>query len=239
MIPTAPAGTVAPMPAPVPSSRPAAVRQEIRPGAWLDARRALWLAEFRWLVVADLHWGYAQSHRARGNLMPLWGDAELADRLDALAADYAPAAMVWLGDSVHAAEGAAAAEAYLARSAVPVTVLAGNHDRRWAGAVQRTLRAGPWFFHHGDRDEPVPTGCTEVVGHHHPAAHLEAGPGSRLKFPALADSGSRLILPAFSPWAAGTAWNERRAPGDALWVIAPHRIFPLPISLRPAEAPAP
>ncbi len=214
----------------------AAVRHEIRPGVWLDSRRALWISAPRLLVLADLHWGYARSHRARGNLVPLWGDAELAATLDALAADYAPATMLWLGDIVHAAEGAAAAEAYLARSAVPITVLAGNHDRRWPGAVRRSLRDGDWFFHHGDRAEPVPAPCTEVVGHHHPAVHLGSGPGQRLKLPALVDTGRRLILPAFSPWAAGTPWNENVRAGDAVWAVAPHRIFPLPISTRNPEA---
>lgn len=214
----------------------AAVRHEIRPGVWLDSRRALWIATPRLLVLADPHWGYARSHRARGNLVPLWGDAELAAELDALAADYAPAAMLWLGDIVHAAEGAAAAEAYLARSTVPVTVLAGNHDRRWTGAAHRSWRDGDWLFHHGDRAEPVPAGCTEVVGHHHPAVHLDAGAGQRLKLPALVDSGRRMILPAFSPWAAGTPWNDELRSGDAVWAIAPHRIFPLPISRHNTEA---
>jgi metallophosphoesterase superfamily enzyme len=37
----------------------------------------------------------------------------------------------------------------------------------------------------------------------------------------------RLILPAFSPWAAGTPWNERLRPDEMLWAIAPARIFPL------------
>lgn len=42
-------------------------------------------------------------------------------------------------------------------------------------------------------------------------------------------AGSRpLILPAFSPWSAGTPWNDRRAAGESLWGIAPNRIFALP-----------
>ena len=45
--------------------------------------------------------------------------------------DYQPRVMLWLGDSVHTPAGRGAAEAYLARSAVPVTVVAGNPDRAW------------------------------------------------------------------------------------------------------------
>ena len=61
----------------------ASTRTEIQPGIWLDARRAVWFAAERLLAVADLHWGYAASHRARGNLLPVWGDDELEARLRA------------------------------------------------------------------------------------------------------------------------------------------------------------
>src|SRR5438045_3980220 len=90
-----------------------AVRKQVRPGVWLDTRLALWLERERLLVVADLHWGYSASHRARGNLLPYWGDDELEQRLLGLIADYSPAEMIWLGDVVHAAEGSARAEAFL------------------------------------------------------------------------------------------------------------------------------
>jgi metallophosphoesterase superfamily enzyme len=35
----------------------------------------------------------------------------------------------------------------------------------------------------------------------------------------------RIILPAFSPWAAGTPWNRELAAEERLWAIAPHRVF--------------
>ena len=51
------------------------------------------------------------------------------------------------------------------------------------------------------------------------------GAGTRLKLPALVASPRRLILPAFSPWAAGTTWNNDALPEEILWAIAPSRIF--------------
>lgn len=217
----------------------AAQRTEIQPGIWLDSRLALWLAPERLLVMADLHWGYAASHRARGNLLPWWGDDELEQRLDALIADYGPAEMLWLGDIVHAAEGAARVETFLRRAAPPITVLAGNHDRRWPGARQRTATRGRFFFHHGDdpeaaqriRTSPPIVGDLprlEIVGHHHPAVAWSDGAGTHVKLPALVAGPQRLILPAFSPWAAGTPWNHRRETNDLLWAIAPKRIFTVP-----------
>lgn len=199
---------------------------EIQPDIWLDRRRALWLSRLRLLVVADVHWGYAVSHRARGNLLPIWGDEEIAARLDELVQDYRPAEMIWLGDSLHALPGRAAAEAFLGRDGVPPTiVLAGNHDVRWSRAKEASLRRDGLFFHHGNAALAVPDGALEIVGHHHPAVTWYDGAGGRLKLPALVAGPRRLILPAFSPWAAGVPWNSQRREDETLWAVAPKRIF--------------
>jgi uncharacterized protein len=221
----------------VPPPKP--LRTEVQPGVWLDSRLALWLAGPRLLVIADLHWGYVTSHRARGNLLPAWGDGDIELRLQALVADYEPAEMLWLGDVVHAAEGAAGAEAFLRSCAVPLTLVAGNHDRRWRGAGARSALRGRFFFHHGDAAPPIPPGCVEVVGHHHPAAGWSDSAGSRLKLPALVASARRLVLPAFSPWAAGTPWTCQPDAGETLWAIAPTRIFALSRTAALHGSPAP
>jgi uncharacterized protein len=212
---------------------------EILPGVWLDGRMALWLEQTRVLVVADLHWGYATSHQASGNLLPTWGDAELAGRLQGLIDDYRPSEMIWLGDSLHTLAGREPAENFLRASSTPVTVLAGNHDRRWkfdfgrgrdsAALAKPDLPASVhrdgFFFHHGHLPLPVPDGSLEITGHHHPAVAWNDGAGGRIKLPALVASHRRLILPAFSPWAAGSPWNALLAPDEKLFAIAPKRIF--------------
>ncbi|MSU47776.1 MAG: hypothetical protein EXS37_01540 [Opitutus sp.] len=48
-----------------------------------------------------------------------------------------------------------------------------------------------------------------------------------LVIPALVASSHRLILPAFSPWAAGTPWGSPATAGETIWAIAPSRIFAL------------
>lgn len=203
---------------------------EIAPGIRLDGRLALWLERPRVLVVADLHWGYAASHRAHGNLLPMWGDAEVATRLTGLIADYCPEEMIWLGDSLHTLAGRELAENFLRESTTPITVLLGNHDRRWlpargANALPSTLRRGGYFFHHGHLTPECPGECLEIVGHHHPALGWHDRAGGRLKLPALVASSRRIVLPAFSPWAAGTPWNESLADHETLFAIAPKRIF--------------
>lgn len=206
----------------------ASARSEIQPGIWLDSRRAVWFAAERLLAIADLHWGYAVSHQARGHLLPIWGDDELAARLLALLADYSPVEMIWLGDIVHAAEGAARAEAFLRTAPVPVALVTGNHDRHWRPkGVVSTIR-GRYFFHHGDTSPPVPAGLLEVIGHHHPAVSWWDGAGASVKLPALVASPQRLVLPAFSPWAAGMPWTATAGGQETLWAVAPARIFSLP-----------
>jgi metallophosphoesterase superfamily enzyme len=208
------------------SSNP--VRVEVQPGVWLDSRLAVWFAFERLLVIADLHWGYAASHRVRGNLLPWWGDEEIERQLRSLLADYQPAEMIWLGDVVHAAEGGLHAETFLRSSAVPTTLLAGNHDRRWPRATVKSVTRGNYFFHHGNDTLAVPENCVEVIGHHHPAVSWGDGAGSRLKLPALVVGARRLVLPAFSPWATGTPWPCDTSGRETVWAVSPARIFALP-----------
>lgn len=216
---------------------PGRIALEFLPHHWIDARLALWLATPRLLVVADLHWGYVETHRARGNLLPAWGDADIARRLASLIADYQPAEMIWLGDSLHSLDGRRAADDFLRSTQLPVTVIGGNHDARWSHAQNRTsLIRPPYYFHHGDRPaaHPIPANHIEIIGHFHPALAFSDGAGTRLKLPALVASPRRFILPAFSPWAAGTPWHPE-FPDEILYGLGTKRIFTVSPTLHQKE----
>ena len=148
---------------------------EVEPGWWLSAERALYLAAERTLVVADIHWGYAHSHRQVGNLLPLWGNEEIARRLHRLLDHYRPERMIWLGDSLHTAAAAPFAENFLRQvEPLEVVVIAGNHDRAWARAGKQEFQHGSWLFHHGDRPREIAEGLMEAIGAHPiPAIALE------------------------------------------------------------------
>jgi uncharacterized protein len=209
-------------------SRADLLQVEIEPGWWLCSGRALYLVAERTLIVADIHWGYADSHRQAGNLLPLWGDDETAARLRQLLDFYAPERMIWLGDSLHTPRSTNAAEAFLSAHAPRETiVLRGNHDRAWSRIDADHYRLGRYFFHHGDRDFAIEPGLVEIIGHLHPAVSLGDGAGLRLKVPALIHGSRRMILPSFSDWSAGATWNGELAEDEKLWVVSSRRIWPL------------
>ncbi len=200
---------------------------EIRPGWRLSAERSLYFTEERTLAVADIHWGYADSHRRAGNLLPLWGNEDVARRLRRLIAHYQPARMIWLGDSLHTCDAAPFAEEFLSRLSreIEVVVLAGNHDRAWPRADAHEYRLGNCLFHHGDRPREIEPGLIEIIGHIHPALSWSDGAGLRLKVPALVEGPGRLILPSFSDWSSGATWNGRLEPGEKLWLISTRKIW--------------
>jgi putative SbcD/Mre11-related phosphoesterase len=202
---------------------------EVRPGWWLSADRALYFERENTLAVADIHWGYAHSHRLAGNLLPLWGNDEIARRLRRLIARYRPARMIWLGDSLHTPQAAEFAERFLEElGTLEVIVLKGNHDRAWPRADRHDFRLGDLVFHHGDRACELGLNEVEIVGHIHPAVSWHDGAGLRLKVPALVHGPRRLILPSFSEWSAGAPWNDRLEADETIWLVSARRVWALP-----------
>jgi putative SbcD/Mre11-related phosphoesterase len=210
----------------------AAARAQIEAEIILDGRLALYHQGENWLAVADVHFGYELSQRARGALFPLWGMAEIEERLGGLLADYDPQRLIVVGDFVHDRAARAPALALLARlnqrraAAFEVVLIAGNHDRRAFAAdeVCASHATAKFYFHHGDGPPPEDLGVrTAIVGHHHPAGMLRDGAGLALKLPAFVQNGREWILPAFSPWAAGGCADF--GPAARLWLCSPGRIL--------------
>jgi hypothetical protein len=201
----------------------------------LDGRLALFHQAQRWLAVADLHFGYELSQRAAGRLVPMWGMRSLEERLRELLADYEPARLVIVGDVVHDRTAAAQAARLVERLSelCELVVLGGNHDRRLGGALplRDSWSDGGFYFHHGHCAAAAGDNI-QIIGHHHPAATIRDGAGLRLKLPASVQQGNCWILPAFSPWASGTAWEPDAE--SRLWVCTPKRILELPRT-APAE----
>ena len=194
----------------------------------LDARLGLFHEREGWLAIADLHFGFELSQRLAGQLVPLWGMESSSGRLLGLISDYQPRTLVILGDLVHddAAVGPARKLLSEARTFCETIAIAGNHDRKLQGVIDlvESFRTDSFDFCHGDGPRKN-SGRIEIIGHFHPAATLRDGAGLHLKFPAFVQAPTCWIMPAFSPWAAGTPWIE---PGqNRIWLCTPERILPL------------
>lgn len=195
----------------------------------LDGRLALFHKTERWLAVADLHFGYELSQRAAGRLMPMWGMTSLEERLIELLEHYQPRHLVFLGDLVHDKTSAVEARSLIERLAqrTEPVLIAGNHDRQLVGTIAMldSWQSGGFQFHHGHCPAEFLKGI-QIIGHHHPAGSITDGAGLRLKLPAFVQQGSCWIMPAFSPWAGGTAWRSDAE--SRVWLCTPTRILPAP-----------
>jgi hypothetical protein len=155
--------------------------------------------------------------------------ATISERLSELVRDYAPRRLIILGDLVHDKTAARDAAELIRRFAeqCEVAVVAGNHDRQLRGQIEmvESLETDRFYFHHGHCAADTPARI-QIIGHHHPAAVITDGAGLRLKCPALVQQSSCWIMPAFSPWAAGTRWEPDGA--SRVWLCTTTRVFLLP-----------
>jgi uncharacterized protein len=178
--------------------------------------------------VADLHFGYEVSQRAAGNLFPLWGMQTIEERLKNLLRHYKPKHLVLLGDLVHDNVGRRELSSLVKRlrQTSEIVLIAGNHDRSLAKHLELvdSWRIDGYDFHHG-HCLPERSDRVQIIGHYHPAGTVRDGAGLRLKLPAFVQQGNCWILPAFSPWAAGTEWNPTSP--ARVWLCSPQRILRL------------
>jgi DNA ligase-associated metallophosphoesterase len=180
---------------------------------------ALWWADERLLVVADLHLEKGSAFARRGQLLPPYDTRETLARLARLIVRLDPQSVVALGDSFHDADGAArmaaadcATLADLQRGRTWIWI-AGNHDPTApddvAGEHVDALAVGRLVFRHEPSTVPVPG---EIAGHLHPAARV-AGRGRSVRRRCFVGDGERLIAPAFGAYTGGLNILDRAFAG--------------------------
>ena len=186
---------------------------ELAPGRFAHASGALWLADLRAAVMADVHLGYGWALRRRGQLGPV-GDDRVRAKLISTVDELAPELIVFLGDLVHAPRPAPE-ERFAFESTIreltgraKIVLVLGNHDRGFARdflslpvEVCREWHGAGLLAVHGDRD--LPEAEHVVAGHLHPALSIVDHAGASHRMPVFV-SGERItLLPAFSPMATG------------------------------------
>ncbi len=203
-------------------------------------------------VVADVHLGDEWARGAAGDCIPAHSLAETCGRLERVFARCPIRRLIVAGDLVESARPCARTAAdvarlgdWLAGRGVDLVVTPGNHDRSLAAsprppAIRPTVDVAGWAVQHGDRPR---VGDRAVIGHHHPVFRTAA-----FASPCFVIGPSLLVLPAFSPNAAGldvageatpAAWAEAGlrcvvAAGEGMLDFGP--IATLARRLRPAAA---
>jgi DNA ligase-associated metallophosphoesterase len=199
---------------------------------------ALWWADERLLIVADLHLEKGSSFARRGQLLPPYDTRETLARLARLIERFTPATVVALGDSFHDVDGpvrmATGDRGVLARLQLGRTWIwiAGNHDatapEALAGDYVDQLAIGRLVFRH----EPArATAVGEIAGHLHPAARVWAR-GRSVRRRCFIGDGERLILPAFGAYAGGFNILDKAFAGifartPTAFVLGNDRVYPV------------
>jgi uncharacterized protein len=184
-----------------------------------DPDGALYWAEERLLLVADLHLEKGSAFAKRGVLLPPYDTAGTLSRLARLVEHYAPRVVVALGDSFHDDHGPLRMSDLdriklkgLQRGRDWVWI-AGNHDpdlpRDVGGRFADVLAIGGLTFRH-EPSEQAQNG--EIAGHLHPVARV-AQRGRAVSRRCFATDGQRLVMPAFGAYAGGLNVRDRAIVG--------------------------
>ncbi len=206
----------------------------------LPQRAVLWERE-RTLLIADPHFGKAQTFRSAGIAAPERShEADLAI-LSGLITSCSVDRLIVLGDLLHARSGVRQSVVHALRawrerhSQLDVVLVRGNHDRS-AGdppdqlrfcCVNPGERAGPFELRHEPGE--VVDDAYALAGHIHPGiqlgGHRGLGRKTAVRFPAFVFGTHEAILPAFGGM-TGLA-IVRPQPGDRIAIIADGEVIEL------------
>jgi len=216
-------------------------------GVMLEAlpEGALWWADEKLLIVADLHFEKGSAFARRGQLLPPYDTAETLARLSDLVERFDPATVIALGDSFHDEDGAGrmapSDQTTLARLQHRRTWIwiAGNHDPAapagLSGDCLESIAIGRLILRHEPSGSPADG---EIAGHLHPAARI-AGRGRTVRRRCFVGDGRRLVIPAFGAYAGGLNILDRAFSGlftEPLkaFVLGKERVYcVIPAGLRP------
>ena len=158
--------------------------------------------ESRTSVIADVHLGYEWSRARGGDALPAHSLRETVAKLASLLDRVTVARLIVAGDLVESSLPCPRTDSdvrrltrWLADRGVSFLALRGNHDPRRNPPLPSTFLLDGWTIGHGDR--PI-RGTRIIFGHHHPILRADG-----LSAPCFLFSETRIVLPAFSPNAAG------------------------------------
>ena len=204
-----------------------------------DPSGALYWADQRTLIVADLHLEKGSAAARKGSMLPPYDSRSTLVRLASAVDRFDPDRVIALGDSFHD-QTAADRLPQLDRDRLEILRqgrewywISGNHDPvlpDWLGGVVCSALSveGVKFRH-----EPTAGAKSfEIAGHLHPVAKLTRR-GSNVRRKCFVSNGDRLIVPAFGSYTGGLnvlhkAFTALFEDGDFhVWMLGREEVYPL------------
>ncbi len=187
-----------------------------------DLSGALYVPDFKALLVADLHLEKGSSLARRGVYLPPYDTRESLSQLRSVIDAVEPAQVIFLGDSFHDGEArerfdASDLTALRAIAARQQTIwITGNHDpappRDIGGAIVDEVALGPIMLRH--QPKSLAYGEMEIAGHLHPAASV-AQRGRRIRCRCFIADRRRIVMPAFGSYTGAISVSSE--PFDGLF----------------------
>jgi len=190
---------------------------EVMPGLLITNQLCALLKDQGTVVVSDLHVGYESVMEDSGLHLPRMQTEAMRDSLMDIIDRFSPERFLILGDLKHEFSRNLAQEWSEARRILgtlqdhgEVIIVRGNHDNYLATIasklgvrlVEEHVASGIHFAHGHLPNEDRPL----VMGHEHPSVRLFDSVGAFIKLPCFVhfERERVLVMPAFSPLAAGT-----------------------------------
>lgn len=206
-----------------------------------DLSGALYVPEYRTLLVADLHLEKGTSLARRGVHLPPYDSRESLRQLSAAIASAKPRRLIFLGDSFHDSnardriDGDDLNTLRSISSQVETLWITGNHDPHpptdIGGGIASQVVLGSVTLRHEPKS--LPPGTFEIAGHLHPAAAIESR-GRHIRCRCFIADGRRMILPAFGSYTGALSVKSHAFDGlfgeYQVWMIGSKNVHRFPAS---------
>lgn len=196
--------------------------------------KAVWISEWKVLLISDLHFGKASHFRKSG--IPISEKVHDQDyqMLASLISKYSPKQVYFLGDLFHSSWNGEWEKLLSFLGHFPTTsfhLVIGNHDILPTTKYQDSLlkvhtqpiTLGDLLLSH--EPTPPPEGFLTICGHIHPGILLKGRAKQRVRIPCFHYSGNILVLPSFGNFTGLALINGQK--NDLIWGIAEDRLIPI------------
>lgn len=194
----------------------------------LLAQKALYLPQYRALLLADVHFGKINHFRKAGIAVPLKANEKNTEGMIELLQKTAPDRVIFLGDLFHShynEEWEVIGQLTRHFKSTVFELILGNHDilseyqyQRQGFQLHRQLTLGSLLLTHQELDT-VPQGFYNLSGHVHPGIRLRGKGRQSVVLPCFCFGKQKGLLPAFGAFTGLASLKPKK--DDQIFAIVP------------------